>query len=628
MAPKGKTMKTIVELSGAIDPSLGKSVKGAVDLLGKIDLKAAAIGATFVAAGVAAVKGIADITKELWTLGEQFGDTFDNIRIQTGATGEALNALKDDFKAVYTSVPAEMDKVGTVIADYNTKLNLTGKELQDVSKQALLAADLMKEDVTTVVDASSKAFQQWNIDASDMGGQMDYIFKVSQSTGAGFTDLFGKLQQFGPQLQNMGYSFQTAATLMGQLEKEGVNTDEVLAALKKSTAAFAKENMSASDGLALYYARIKKARTETEAINIAAKVFGTKAGSTMARAIREGSMNIHELTNSLQESQETISGAAWEIYDAPEKWKLFTNKMQVLLEPVATVLSEGLGDIMDAAAPALAEILPDLEAFIAEVAPALKGMIDGFGKELGNMLPPLLNLGKQILPLILSTAKLLGPVFAFWGGVLSGVVTEALKAFSPLLTNILEILTSVIDFIRHVFSGEWQSAWEDVKNVFLNIIRGILNTFGALINSISGLINSFINGINTGLPDWMNIPKIPMIDFNPQMPQLATGGWATSPSICGEKAPEAVISFDPAYRASNLALWEQAGDLLGAGESLSTTYDLGGFTFSPQLMIEGDVSPEAILEKLKECESDFIDLIIEWLRSKGVKLDDTDNLVF
>ena len=68
--------------------------------------------------------------------------------------------------------------------------------------------------------------------------------------------------------------------------------------------------------------------------------------------------------------------------------------------------------------------------------------------------------------------------------------------------------------------------------------------------------------------------------------------------------------------------------MLGAGESLSTTYDLGGFTFSPQLMIEGDVSPEAILEKLKECESDFIDLIIEWLRSKGVKLDDTDNLVF
>lgn len=628
MAPKGKLMKTVVELSGAVDPSLGKSVKDAVDLLGKIDLKAAAIGATFVALGVAAVKGISDITKELWTLGEEFGDTFDNIRIQTGATGEALNALKEDFKAVYTTVPADMDKVGTAIADYNTKLNLTGEELQDLSEQALLVSDLMKEDITTVVGESSKAFQQWNIDASDMGAQMDYIFKVSQSTGAGFTSLLGNLQKFGPQLQGMGYNFQTAATLMGQLEKEGVNTDEILAAMKKSTAAFAKENLSAGDGLAIYSARIKKARTETEAINIAAEVFGTKAGSSMARAIREGSLNIQELTQSLQESQESISGAAWEIYDAPEKWKLFINNMQVLLEPIATVLSEGLGDIMDAAAPALAEIMPDLKAFIAEAAPALKGMIDGFAKELSKMLPPLVKLAKDILPLILSTAKLLGPVFSFWGGVLSGVVTESLKAFGPLLTNILEILTSIIDFIRHVFSGEWQAAWEDIKNIFLNVIRGILNTFGALINSISGLINSFINGINTGLPDWMNIPKIPMIDFNPELPQLATGGWATEPSICGEKGTEAVISFDPAYRSSNLALWEEAGELLGAGDSVSTTYDLGGFTFNPQLVIEGDVSPEAILEKLKECESDFIDLIVEWLRAKGVKLDGTDNLVY
>ncbi len=628
MAPKGKIMKTVVELSGAVDPSLGRSVKDAVDLLGKIDLKAAAIGASFVAVGIAAVKGISDITKELWVLGEEFGDTFDNIRIQTGATGEALNALKEDFKAVYTTVPADMDKVGTAIADYNTKLNLTGKELQDLSEHALLVSDLMKEDITTVVDESSKAFQQWNISASEMGGQMDYIFKVSQSTGAGFSSLLGNLQKFGPQLQSMGYNFQTAATLMGQLEKEGVNTEEILAAMKKSMAAFAKEHLSANEGLAIYYARIRKARTETEAINIAAEVFGTKAGSTMARAIREGSLNIQELTQSLQESRESISGAAWEIYDAPEKWKLFINNMQVLLEPIATVLSEGLGDIMDAAAPALAEIMPDLEAFIADAAPALKSMIDGFAKELAKMLPPLLQLGKDILPLILSAAKLLGPVFSFWGGVLSGVVTEALNAFGPLLTNILEILTSIIDFIRHVFSGEWQAAWEDIKNIFLNVVRGILNTFGALINSISGLINSFINGINTGLPDWMNIPKIPMIDFNPEMPQLAAGGWATEPSICGERAPEAVISFDPAYRSSNLALWAEAGELLGAGDSVSTTYDLGGFTFSPQLVIEGDVSPEAILEKLKECESDFIDLIIEWLKGKGVKLDGTDNLVY
>ena len=126
----------------------------------------------------------------------------------------------------------------------------------------------------------------------------------------------------------------------------------------------------------------------------------------------------------------------------------------------------------------------------------------------------------------------------------------------------------------------------------------------------------------------MNIPKIPMIDFNPEMPKLAAGGWTDGPSIAGEAGREAVISFDPAYREKNLSLWEQAGQLLGADNSVSTSYDLGGFTFSPQLIIEGDVSPQSIIEKLKECESDFVDLIMEWLRSKGVNFDGGDSLIY
>lgn len=46
---------------------------------------------------------------------------------------------------------------------------------------------------------------------------------------------------------------------MGQLDKAGVNTDEVLGAMKKSVATLAKEGISASDGLAMYYEKIKNA---------------------------------------------------------------------------------------------------------------------------------------------------------------------------------------------------------------------------------------------------------------------------------------------------------------------------------------------------------------------------------
>lgn len=40
------------------------------------------------------------------------------------------------------------------------------------------------------------------------------------------------LQQYGPQLQNLGYSFETSAAMIGQMEKAGLRTEEVMGALK------------------------------------------------------------------------------------------------------------------------------------------------------------------------------------------------------------------------------------------------------------------------------------------------------------------------------------------------------------------------------------------------------------
>ena len=64
-----------------------------------------------------------------------------------------------------------MEDASSAIADYNTRLGLTGENLQGVSKQALQVSDLLGEDLSGVIEGSSQAFQQWNIDADGMEGQ-------------------------------------------------------------------------------------------------------------------------------------------------------------------------------------------------------------------------------------------------------------------------------------------------------------------------------------------------------------------------------------------------------------------------------------------------------------------------
>ena len=100
------------------------------------------------------------------------------------------------------------------------------------------------------------------------------------------------------------------------------------------------------------------------------------------------------------------------------------------------------------------------------------------------------------------------------------------------------------------------------------------------------------------------------------------------PSIAGEDPrypTEAVISFNPAYRAQNLSYWAEAGRMLGAsdgesdyellsgGSGTAVVYDLSGLSFSPQIKIEGDTDEDALIRKLRDLEPEFIDFILEAL---------------
>lgn len=100
--------------------------------------------------------------------------------------------------------------------------------------------------------------------------------------------------------------------------------------MKKGVGALAKEGISASEGLEQYAEKIKNAGSMTEATTIASEIFGTKAGSTMAAAIRDGTLSVSDLTAELEKSTETIGGAAGDTYDFAERLQMFKQQAQVL----------------------------------------------------------------------------------------------------------------------------------------------------------------------------------------------------------------------------------------------------------------------------------------------------------
>ena len=646
MAGKGKELQTVVNLAGSIDPSLGKAIESAQKKISGLNVKALAVGAAVGGIAVATGKAVVEAGKYLKDLGSQFDGAADAIRIGTGATGDALDGLLDDFDEVYKSVPTTMEDASKAIADYNTRLGLTGPQLQEISKQALQVSDMLGDDLGGVIEESSQAFQQWNIDADNMGGAMDYIFKVSQSTGMGFTDLMSNMQKFGPQLQEMGYSFETASALMGQLDKAGVNTEEVLSAMKKSVGALAKEGISASDGLAMYYEQIKNAGTAAEAASIASEIFGTKAGSTMAAAIRDGTLAVGDLTESLLENGETIAGAAEDTYDFAERLQIMKQGLEVALKPMANTVFDGLNKFMPVLQKLMEQIVPVIsdaveaaapfvEEFLMGAADALEDVLPLISQLAADLLPILTQLMSTLLPPLLSLVQtLLPPLMQIVGAILPPIAS----LLSTILPMITQIVSAVLPVLVQIISALLPPLMQIVQALLpplvslLNLVMPILSPLLALLQPIASVLGTIADVIakivsfGSGV-----ISKIAGLfgggGGGGGVSGFATGGFTSGPSIAGEDPrypTEAVISFNPAYRSENLEYWAKAGQMLGAsnesdyellsgGSSTSVVYDLSGLSFSPQIKIEGDTDEDALIRKLRELEPEFIDFVLEAL---------------
>ena len=202
------------------------------------------------------------------------------------------------------------------------------------------------------------------------------------------------------------------------------------------------------------------------------------------------------------------------------------------------------------------------------------------------------------------------------------------------------------DFVSNVWTKIKDGAISlgtGVKDAFVNAFAPIAGIIKAPINTAIALINKAIAGINAigfTIPEW--IPGIGGKAFSvsiPNVPMLAKGGFTNGLSIAGEAGQEAVISFDPAYRQQNIGYLNEAAARLGVGSdsisnyadrieslgsgmlaantNITTTYNLGGITFSPTVTVAGAAEKkEQIIEQLRNYQGELLDLIEELLQQK------------
>lgn len=323
------------------------------------------ITAPLVAMGTVATKAALDIDEAM-----------DLIAAGTGAQGKELEALQQSWKALAANVTQGFDVSAQVLADFNTRLGLTGMALTNLSKLALDAARLLNEDVNAVVAQASKAMQDWGVSAQEASSFMNKLFVAAQATGIGMSTLSTQLYKYGAALRGMGFDTNSAIALLSQFEKQGVNTELVLGSLRIGLGKLANEGITdAGMAFEALINKIKNAESTTEATQIAMEVFGTRAGPDLATAIREGRFEIEEMVKMLEKSQDAIEKTAAATDGFSEQWQRTKNSFLLAIEPIGTQIL-GLAE----------RVMPQLQAAFEKVGNAISGFSEETKQKLGMLI--------------------------------------------------------------------------------------------------------------------------------------------------------------------------------------------------------------------------------------------------
>ena len=321
-------------------------------------------GAAMVA-GIASVGGtVAGVGKALYSIGETFDDVIDTIRVGTGATGQDLDGLVETAKRVGTQVPASFDDIGTTVADINTRMGLTGPTLEKVASQFLELGRITGEEVD--IGKTSAAFNAFGIEGEAVSGSLDRLYTVSQATGIGVNDLASQVSKAAPAVQALGFSFDDTAALVGNLDKAGLDSNRMMAAMSRSIVNLAKDGESPADAFKRTTGEIQgflDTGNEAAALELAGKVFGTRGAPQFIAAVKSGALNMEDLASVAGETGDSILGAGKDTMDFAEQWQMFKNKVLVVVEPLASALFATIGEGMDWIN---ANAVPAVEAWVGQ----------------------------------------------------------------------------------------------------------------------------------------------------------------------------------------------------------------------------------------------------------------------
>lgn len=463
----------------------------------------------------------------------------DTVVAKTGASGEALASMQTVVENLATSIPTSFENAGIAVGEINTRFGLMGEQLEDVSGKFIQFAEVNGVDLNSSIDSVQKVMSAFGVSTEDVGLVLDKLNAVGQATGISMDSLESSLLANNVTLSEMGLNFAQSAEFMGQLEVAGVDSSAVLTGLKKALQNATKEGVPMSEALAQIQEKMTSASSETERMQIATELFGSKAGPAMAKALESGQVSLTGFDASLQTTAGNVEETFGGMQDPIDQTTVLMNQFKLAGSDMGSAIQEAALPILEK----LIDVVKDLTDKFRSLTPEQQQTIVKIGAIVAAIGPALV-IGGKVIGVVGSVISVLGTVV----GVLGGPLTIAIGA------------------IIAIGVALWKN-WDTIKEKAQGLADGVRNAFDK--------IRSFIKLPHFSLEGEFSLrpPSVPHISVEWYKKAMEDGVLFTSPTVLN--TPYGAKGFGDAGAEVVLGL-NKLRELVGRGQTTINVYGAAG----------------------------------------------------
>ena len=460
-----------------------------------------------------AMSGIAQAADKVSTAA---GAVADKTRALSGAAAGALGAIGG--LAIKTAASAD---------ELNTMAKQTGFSVEELQKFQY-ASDLVDVSMSDITGAASKLKKAIGSDSKELAalgvetknadGSMRDISDVFYDTLAALGNINNETERDAKAMEIFGRSADSLAGIVDDggksLKELGQEAEDMGLIMSQDTVDSLNEVNDKIDRLKAQ-SKLRLAETGAKAMEVLAPVLEKVLG------LLDGLLTkIGELTPEQLQTIMTILA----VIAAISPLASLISKVSGMIAYLPTLIT-GIGTAMSwLAANPIALVIGAIVAVVALIATK--------GDEIQALLQKLDDWLQGVFEK--DWTELFGPVL---GGIINGFF-DNIKIVWDMIKGVFD---GIIDFIRGVFTGDWDRAWNGVKGIFSSIMDGLAAVFKKPLNAIISMINTIIDGINWLIQQANALASIFGFSIGTigHIPMLAEGGIVTKGSaIVGEAGPE------------------------------------------------------------------------------------------